>query len=126
MKRTVVPGWLPIHPNDYEKTAFCPGPGMGLLECHLGYQEHQVPQRLMDTVLRDLPFVSKYIDDILLHSASEEEHLCHLQLVFERLKRAGLTLRERKCHIGMSQAPYLGHTFSKLGMAPEKGKLKNG
>ena len=93
------------------------GPYLGqdrMQSSHSHWGESEVANT--DTVLRGLPFVSKYIDDILIHSPSEEEHLCHLQLVFERLKQAGLTLRGRKCHIGV---PYLGHTFSKLGMAPE-------
>ena len=55
---------LPVHPEDYHKTAFCPGPGMGL------YHFRRMPfglsgapssfQRLMDTVLHFSP----YIDDI--------------------------------------------------------------
>ena len=60
---------LPVQSNDCEKTAFCPGPGMGL------YQFTRMPfgltgapssfQRLMDHILREFPFVSRYIDDIL-------------------------------------------------------------
>ena len=32
-------------------------------------------QRLMNIIMRGLPFVSTYIDDILIHSESEEVHL---------------------------------------------------
>ena len=61
---------LPLAPDDQAKTAFCPGPGMGL------YQFHRMPfgltgapgsfQHLMDTVLRGLSFVTTYIDDVLI------------------------------------------------------------
>ena len=28
---------LPVHPDDYEKTDFCPGPGLGLFQFNLMY-----------------------------------------------------------------------------------------
>ena len=80
-------------------------------------------QRLMEKVLRGLPFVIHYIDDILMHSANEEEHKQHLRIVLERLQKAGLTLRGQKCCIGLSEVPYLGHVFSDTGMAPDPKKV---
>ena len=41
-------------------------------------------QRFIDKVVRDLDFVYNYIDDILVASASSEEHVTHLRLQFER------------------------------------------
>ena len=69
-------------------------------------------QRLMDKVCRGLPFTTTYLNDVLIHSASMQEHAEHLRLGFERLASAGLTLRGRKCHIGMAKMNYLGHVFS--------------
>ena len=43
--------------------------------------------------------------------------------VFQRLKDAGLSLRGYKCHIGLSQVCYLGHTLSCKGMMPDEGKV---
>ena len=118
---------MPAHPDDRAKTAFCPGPGMGL------YQFTRMPfgltgapssfQRLMDKLFRDMPFVTTYIDDVLIHSATEELHQQHLRAAFQRLKEAGLTLRGKKCHIGMSEVPYVGHVFSGTGMAPDQEKV---
>ena len=103
---------LPLAPEDQAKTAFCPGPGMGL------YQFRRMPfgltgapgsfQRLMDSVLRDLPFATTYIDDVLVFSQTEEQDVHHLQQVFQRLQGAGLTFRGSKCHIGVSKVCYLG------------------
>ena len=119
---------LPANPADVEKTAFSPGPGMGL------YQFRRMPfglvgasgsfQRLMDKIFLDLPFVSTYIDDMLVHSSTEELHKDHLAQVFQRLTEAGLTLRGHKCHICMSSVSYLGHTFSSSGMCPDPLKVQ--
>ena len=72
---------LPLAPEDQAKTSFCPGPGMGL------YQFHRMPfgltgapgsfQRLMDSILRGLPFATTYIDDVLIFSPTLEQHVEH-------------------------------------------------
>ena len=45
---------------------------------------------MMDQVLRDLPFVMVYLDDIVVFSKSKEEHVKHLRLVFKAVSNAGL------------------------------------
>ena len=59
---------LPVNPADREKTAFCPGPGMGLYEfCRMPFGLSGAPnsfQRLMDKTLHGLSFVMIYLDDI--------------------------------------------------------------
>ena len=119
---------MPVHPSDREKTAFCPGPGMGL------YQFKRMPfglagapssfQQLMDKLFRDLPFVTCYLDDVLVHSSDVMMHGEHLREFFCRLQEVGLTLRGQKCCIGLSQVPYLGHSFSARGMSPGDEKVQ--
>ena len=77
----------------------------------------------MDTILCDLPFITTYLDDVLIHSSSVEEHESHLKVVFDRLQSAGLTLRGGKCSIDVCQVRYLGHVFSARGMEPDSTKL---
>ena len=72
-------------------------------------------QRLMNQIFREVPFVTTYVDDILIHSTDKNQHLLHLREVFSRLSKANLTLRGKKCQIAMSQVPYLGHVFSGKG-----------
>ena len=119
---------LPVNPEDYEKTAFCPGPGMDLFEfCRMPFGLCGAPssfQRLMNSVLRGLPFVAIYLDDILIHSSNVELHRKHLTEVFQCLQAAGLTLRGKKCHLGMSKVSYLGHEFSASGMSPSQKKIE--
>ena len=105
-------------------TAFCPGAGLGLYQfCRMPFGLTNAPstfQRMMDKLFRGLTFVSTYIDDVLVHSRNEEEHKVHLQEVFRILRKAGLTLHGRKCHIGLSEVTYLGHG---KGMTPDPCKI---
>ena len=104
-----------LHYTDILKTAFSPGPSMGL------FQFTRMPfgltgtlssfQRLMNKIFCNLPFVTTYKDDILVHSENEEQHKCHLQQVFQKLEESGLTFQGKKCHFGMTQFSYLGHLF---------------
>lgn len=78
----------------------------------------------MDKILRGLPFVTTYIDDILVHSTNTKTHSHHLRKVFQRLADAGLTLRGKKCRIGLTSVSYLGHVFSDRGMTPDPKKIQ--
>ena len=117
-------------PVDQEKTAFSPGPGLGLFQfTMMPFGLCGAPstfQRLMDVVMRGLPFVTTYIDDVLIHSVHEELHKSHLEQAFQCLREAGLTLRGSKCQIGVAQLTYLGHTFSREGMSPDSSKARHG
>ena len=120
---------LPVNVADREKTAFCPGPGMGLYEfCRMPFGLTGAPssfQRLMDKTLHGFPFVTIYLDDILIHSNNVQVHAQHLKVVFQRLQNAGLTLRGTKCHIGLPSVRYLGHIFSAKGMSPDPSKVQD-
>ena len=74
-------------------------------------------------MLRDLPFVTVYIDDILVHSTNSQQHAQHLRQVFDGLSEANLTLRGCKCHIALSTVSYLGHVFSSTGMSTDPKKV---
>ena len=118
---------MPVNPQDRHKTAFCPGPGMGLFQFRcMPFGLSGAPssfQRLMNQLFRDLPFVTVYIDDILVHSDNRYEHAQHLRQVFAHLSEANLSLRGSKCHIAMSKVSYLGHVFSSAGMSPDQQKV---
>ena len=77
----------------------------------------------MDKVLYGLSFITSYIDNVLIHSSSMELHQSHLRQVFNRLAKAGLTLRGTKCKLGLDKVQYLGHVFSKDGMTPDTDKI---
>ena len=82
-------------------------------------------QRMMNKSFHRLPFVTVYIDDVLVvHSTTIEQHQVHLRKVFQRLREAGLMLKGKKCHVAMSEVRYLGHIFSGAGMMPDLQKIK--
>jgi len=86
-------------------------------------------QRLMNKVLKGMDaFVFVYQDDILVFSKSFDEHLLHLQQVFERLRQANLTVSPSKCSFGCDKVKFLGHIISTSGIGrnPEKvAAIKN-
>ena len=118
---------LPVHKEDQMKTAFCPGPGLGLFQFRrMPFGLSGAPasfQRLMDKICHDLPFTTTYLDDLLIHSQTLQEHREHFQTMFECLAKAGLTLRGEKCNIGLIRVKYLGHLFSAKGMEPDPQKI---
>ena len=81
-------------------------------------------QRLMQQLLMPLnpkngvEFVNVYIDDVIVFSATLEEHLEHLKLVITRLVEAGLKLQPAKCHFAQAEVEYLGHLVTPKGLKP--------
>ena len=80
-------------------------------------------QRFVNEVLRGLPFVFVYIDDVLIFSKTREEHIKHLTLVFERLKYYGLILNKEKCIFDVDEIVFLGHKVNREGVAPLEFKV---
>ena len=55
-------------------------------------------QAIINKVLKGLHKIGvTYLDDIIIFSKSEEEHLEHLRIIFQRLREAGLKLKRSKC-----------------------------
>ena len=81
-------------------------------------------QRAMEELLRDIPGVFCYLDDILVTGSSKEEHDKSLRLVLLSLQSAGLKLRLEKCSIGVSSVTYLGYLIDGEGIHPTEEKVK--
>ena len=64
------------------------------------------------------------MDDLLTYSQTEEEHLEHIQLVFQKLQEAGIKLKVTKCEVFKSQIEYLGYLLSGQGIPPMKLKVQ--
>ena len=81
-------------------------------------------QRAMEQLLRDIPGVVVYLDDILIAGADEAEHRDRLNQVLSRLQTAGLKLSIKKCSIGVPSVTYLGYRIDKEGIHPTQEKVR--
>lgn len=84
----------------------------------------QTFQRFMDSILRGLPFAYSYIDDLLVASATPEEHERHLHQLFARLSEFGVVINAAKSQFGVSELEFLGHHVGKDGIRPLPHKVK--
>ena len=83
-------------------------------------------QAMINEVLRELldEGVIVYIDDILIYSETEEEHVLLVKKVLEKLKKANLCVAINKSHFHVKEVDYLGYIISDKGisLSPEKVK----
>lgn len=84
----------------------------------------QTFQRFMDQILRGLDFVFVYIDDILIASQSEKEHVEHLSTVLDRLAANAVHINIEKCKFGQTDVNFLGFRITAEGIAPTTEKVE--
>ena len=99
------------------------------------YQFNRVPfglaqapayfQKLINDILKGCNFAMGYLDDIIIYSRSEKEHLEHLEEIFTRLKAAGLKLKLEKCCFFQKHIQNLGHLISADRIQPLPEKLES-
>jgi hypothetical protein len=79
---------------------------------------------LMNKVLMEYldKFVVAFIDDILVYSRSEEEHL---RLALQKLQEHRLYAKLSKCEFWMKQVTFLGHIISKGGISVDPSKVQD-
>ena len=104
---------------DQEKTSFVTSQGLfcyevmpfGLKNAGATYQ------RLVNHMFR--PQIERnvevYVDDMLVKSLDEEEHLDNLQETFDTLRRFSMKLNPSKCVFGVSSGKFLGFMVSHRG-----------
>ena len=81
-------------------------------------------QSKMDKVLDGVPRTGCRVDDILIVTDTQEEHLDILDLVLTRLEEHGLQAREVKCVFGVQNVTYIGHYLDADGIHCTKDKLE--
>ena len=81
---------------------------------------------LMDSVLKPYlgKFVVVFLDDILIYSRTDKEHVDHLRKVFELLRANKLYAKESKCEFFEQKIHYLGHIISSDGIKMEPSKIE--
>ena len=110
-------------------TAFTLG-SMGLYECEsMPFGLCNAPptfQRLMLNCLDELnlTYCLIYLDDVIIFSRTEEEHLERMRVVFDQFQEHGLKLKPSKCEVFKTEINYLAHHVSKRGVLPSKKNLE--
>ena len=107
---------LPIREEDQELTTFV---------CHKGtYKYVRMPfglsnapatfQRALDIILARYRWQTclVYLEDVIVFSSKEEDHVKHVREVLQALHEAGVTLKLRKCEFFKRSVRYLGHIIS--------------
>ncbi|GKE97178.1 putative reverse transcriptase domain-containing protein [Tanacetum coccineum] len=81
---------------------------------------------LMNRVCR--PYLDKFaiafIDDILIYSKTKEEHVEHLRLVLELLKKEKLYAKFSKCEFWLREVQFLKHVINGNGIYVDPSKIK--
>jgi hypothetical protein len=117
-----------MHLSDVEKTAFCTHHGhFEFLVMSFGLSNAPATfQALMNDVLQAFlrRFVLLFFDDILIYSSSWTEHLQHIRLALEALRRHSLHVKCSKCSFGERSMAYLGHVISANGVTMDGDKVE--
>ncbi|XP_026419467.1 uncharacterized protein LOC113315400 [Papaver somniferum] len=82
-------------------------------------------QALMNDIFQDhlRKFILVFFDDILVYSSSLEEHLLHLQLTLDILRKHQLFANFSECCFGQHELEYLGHIITAEGVKADPAKI---
>ena len=69
-------------------------------------------------------FVIVFIDDILVYSKTEEDHVRHLRIVLQRLREERLYAKFSKCEFWLTSVTFLEHVVSKEGVRVDTAKIE--
>uniref|UniRef100_A0A2N9F125 Integrase catalytic domain-containing protein n=1 Tax=Fagus sylvatica TaxID=28930 RepID=A0A2N9F125_FAGSY len=113
---------------DQEKTAFITSRGLfyykvmpfGLKNAGATYQR-LVNKMFHDQIGRNMEV---YVDDMLVKSKKDEDHLIDLKETFQTLRRYNMKLNPAKCVFGVSSGKFLGFMVSQRGIEANPDKIK--
>ena len=85
--------------------------------------------RMVANAMNSLPgdpgeFALAYLDDVLVHSQTPDQHLQHLEEVMRMHRLHGMKVKLSKCSWGHAEADYLGHTVSQQGIKMNESYVK--
>ena len=81
-------------------------------------------QRVMELILKNIPGVLIFQDDILLHAPSSDILAKRLSSVLARLDEKGVTVNQSKSILNATEVKFLGHLISSTGIRPDPAIVK--
>ena len=69
-------------------------------------------------------FAANYLDDIIVFSRTAEDHMEHLEKIFEALQVADLKIKVLKCKFFKKHISYLGFLIEETGIHCDRSKVK--
>ena len=116
-----------VHPDDRHKLTVITHRGQETFNVAvMGYKGSVAyVQRQIDRILRaHKDFAKAYVDDIVVASRTLEEHLLHLNRVFETLVNAGICIKPVKAFIGYPSIELLGEHVDSMGLTTSEEKIR--
>ena len=82
--------------------------------------------RAMTTMFHDMMHkeIEVYVDDVIIKSKKQSDHVKDLKRFFERLRRYNLKLNPAKCVFGVPSGKLLGFIVSRKGIELDPSKIK--
>ena len=83
-------------------------------------------ERLMETVMRGLQWEELliYMDDIIVFSSDESQHIGRLARMLSRLQQSGLKIKPSKTYLFQREVQYLGHVGNEHGIHTDPKKIE--
>ncbi|GFV11457.1 hypothetical protein TNCV_1695811 [Trichonephila clavipes] len=114
---------IPIEPSDMRKTAI--STPFDLYEfTRMTFGLHSADMRFLHSVLLGSYFYFSYMDDILVASKDETQHIHHFRQVFQRLQDAGFVIKVAKSRLLQTKVDFLCHLISVNGIGLSKERIK--
>jgi hypothetical protein len=117
---------IPVHEDSVKYTAFATADGhYEFIRLPFGLKTAPAHFcRVIREVMDGLEFVADYFDDLTIHSSSLEDHLSHIQVVFDRMRGANLKANWDKCEWAKNEIFLLGYIISADGVKMDPSKIK--
>ena len=117
---------IPVRQEDVPKTAFV------TLDQH--YEFLRMPFGMMNSgatltravreLLSGMNNVVSYVDDILVHTETWQEHVSVLTELFRRMEAANITARPTKCVIGAADVEFVGHRLGQGAVSLQEDNVE--
>ncbi|GKC85175.1 reverse transcriptase domain-containing protein [Tanacetum coccineum] len=119
--------WIPIDPQDQEKTTFtCPYGTFAYRRMPFGLcNAPGTFQRCMMAIFHDMieETMEVFMDDFSVFGDSFSSCLSHLDKMLKRCEDTNLVLNWEKCHFMVKEGIVLGHKISKSGIEVDRAKV---